>query len=391
MRGMLDGTEPTATGDHYHAKDTRNLPAPVQEHLPICIGGGGEQVTLKLVAKYGDMNNVGGGVETVRRKDEILVRHCETVGRDPAEIERTTGIGTVFIRDDRAEAERLFREAFERNRVASHWKDQPVGTPEDVAEKLAPYLDLGYRHLIAGMPSDYDEESMVRFATEVKPLLERISSAPWASSAHLRSSTGSLHGASSGSAAPWRGCRTSSCRTSGAGRRGTCPRTPSGTRRSRRPGTASVSPAAIASTSGSTRRASASAVASASWRWPTTTPAIPARSSMCGAWARTSLRTSTAPPAGVRPSTAASQTSRRAARVACTRASQPSASRSRLRAEGVLVRDRPGSRRRRSRPRWTPGCRRDAVVSSTVLMRSRHASRSATWAWPIALGWGREG
>jgi alkanesulfonate monooxygenase SsuD/methylene tetrahydromethanopterin reductase-like flavin-dependent oxidoreductase (luciferase family) len=83
------------------------------------------------------------------------------------------GIGTVFIRDDRAEAERLFGEDFDRNRVANRWTNQPVGTPEDVAEKLAPYLDLGYRHLIAGMPADYDEESMVRFATEVKPLLER--------------------------------------------------------------------------------------------------------------------------------------------------------------------------------------------------------------------------
>jgi alkanesulfonate monooxygenase SsuD/methylene tetrahydromethanopterin reductase-like flavin-dependent oxidoreductase (luciferase family) len=173
MRGMLDGTEPTAKGPHYHSQDTRNLPAPVQAHLPICIGGGGEQVTLKLVAKHGDMNNIGGTVEQVKRKDDILVGHCETVGRDPSEIERTMGIGTVFIRDDRAEAERLFAEAFDRNRVANRWTNQPVGTPEDVAEKLAPYLDLGYRHLIAGMPADYDEESMVRFATEVKPLLER--------------------------------------------------------------------------------------------------------------------------------------------------------------------------------------------------------------------------
>ena len=48
-----------------------------------------------------------------------------------------------------------------------------MGTPEDVAEKLAPYLDLGYRHLIAGIPADYDEESMTRFATEVRPLLEK--------------------------------------------------------------------------------------------------------------------------------------------------------------------------------------------------------------------------
>jgi alkanesulfonate monooxygenase SsuD/methylene tetrahydromethanopterin reductase-like flavin-dependent oxidoreductase (luciferase family) len=174
MRGMLDGTEPTATGPRYSSRETRNLPAPVQAHLPICIGGGGEQVTLKLVAKYGDMNNVGGGVETVKRKEAILLEHCAAVGRDPAEIERTTGIGTVFIRDDRAEAERLFREAFDRNRIARHWTDQPVGTPEDVAEMLAPYVEIGYRHLVAGVPATYDEESMTRLATEVKPMLEAL-------------------------------------------------------------------------------------------------------------------------------------------------------------------------------------------------------------------------
>ncbi|MFH0750610.1 MAG: LLM class flavin-dependent oxidoreductase [Chloroflexota bacterium] len=176
MRGMLHGTEPTATGPRYTSRHTRNLPAPVQARLPICIGGGGEQVTLKLVAKYADMNNVGGGIETVRRKEAILLEHCAAVGRDPAEIERTTGIGTVFIRDDRAEAERLFREAFERNRVADPWKNQPVGTPEDVAEMLAPYVELGYRHLIAGVPATYDEESITRLVTEVKPMLERLPS-----------------------------------------------------------------------------------------------------------------------------------------------------------------------------------------------------------------------
>jgi alkanesulfonate monooxygenase SsuD/methylene tetrahydromethanopterin reductase-like flavin-dependent oxidoreductase (luciferase family) len=174
MRGMLDGTEPTASGPHYRSQDTRNLPGPIQAHLPICIGGGGEKVTLKLVAKYGDMNNIGGTVEDMRRKEEILLAHCEAVGRDPAEIERTTGTGTVFIRDNRAEAERLFRAAFDRNRVAKHWEDQPVGTPEDVAEKLAPKVALGYRHLIVGIPADYDEESMTRFATEVRPLLEKV-------------------------------------------------------------------------------------------------------------------------------------------------------------------------------------------------------------------------
>jgi alkanesulfonate monooxygenase SsuD/methylene tetrahydromethanopterin reductase-like flavin-dependent oxidoreductase (luciferase family) len=174
MRGMLDGTEPTAHGDHYQSHDTRNLPAPIQAHLPIVIGGGGEQVTLKLVAMYGDMNNIGGSIEIMRRKEEALLRHCETVGRDPSTIERSTGVGTVFIRDDRAEAERLFHAAFDRNRVAKHWENQPVGTVDDVVEKLAPYVELGYRHLVAGVPATYDEESMTRFATEVKPRLEAL-------------------------------------------------------------------------------------------------------------------------------------------------------------------------------------------------------------------------
>lgn len=173
IRGMLDGTEPTATGPRYTSKATRNLPAPIQAHLPILVGGGGERVTLKLVAKYADACNIGGGLELVRRREAILRQHCATVGRDERAIERTTGIGTVFIRDDRAEAERLFREAFQRNRISQAWADQPVGTPEDVAERLAPYLELGYRHLVAGFPALYDEESMTRLITEVKPLLER--------------------------------------------------------------------------------------------------------------------------------------------------------------------------------------------------------------------------
>ena len=173
MRGMLHGERPTASGPRYSATAVRNVPMPIQERLPILIGGGGEQVTLKLVARYGDANNVGGGLENVKRKEAILVQHCETVGRDPAEIERTTGIGTVIIRDSRAEAERVHAAMFERNGKADRWKDQPVGTPEDVAERLAPFLEIGYRHLIAGFPGPHDVESMTRFATEVRPLLER--------------------------------------------------------------------------------------------------------------------------------------------------------------------------------------------------------------------------
>jgi alkanesulfonate monooxygenase SsuD/methylene tetrahydromethanopterin reductase-like flavin-dependent oxidoreductase (luciferase family) len=174
MKGMLHGEEPSAGGPRYTAKAVRNDPPPIQAHMPLLIGGGGEKVTLKLVARYGDANNVGGGFANVRRKEAILLEHCKAVGRDPAEIERTAAVGAMFIRDSRKEAERLQAATFEHNGGAEVWTtDQPVGTVEDVVERLLPYVELGYRHLVTGFPPPYDEESMTRFATEVRPILER--------------------------------------------------------------------------------------------------------------------------------------------------------------------------------------------------------------------------
>jgi alkanesulfonate monooxygenase SsuD/methylene tetrahydromethanopterin reductase-like flavin-dependent oxidoreductase (luciferase family) len=173
IRAMLHGEPATAAGVRYHANDVRNDPRPIQRRLPILVGGSGEQVTLKLVARYADANNVGGTFENVQRKEATLLRHCESVGRDPSEIERTSGRGVVIIRDSRDEARRVFAETFRQHGGAEPWQDQPVGTPEDVAERLAPFIVFGYRHLIFGFPAPYDEESMTRLIREVKPMLER--------------------------------------------------------------------------------------------------------------------------------------------------------------------------------------------------------------------------
>jgi alkanesulfonate monooxygenase SsuD/methylene tetrahydromethanopterin reductase-like flavin-dependent oxidoreductase (luciferase family) len=169
MRGMLDGTEPSATGPRYTANRVRNHPAPVQRRLPIFIGGSGAKVTLRLVAQYADMSNLGGGFDAVRAKELVLLRHCAEVGRDPASIERTASVGTIFIRDTRTDAERICQETFETNRMPPWYPH--AGTPEDIAAELRPYVDIGYRHLIANFPAPYDKESMVRFATEVRALL----------------------------------------------------------------------------------------------------------------------------------------------------------------------------------------------------------------------------
>jgi len=171
MRGMLHGEEPS--GERYYTtRSVRNDPPPLQPHLPLLIGGGGLRRTLRIVARYADMCNVGGGFESVKLKEEALQRHCAEVGRDPAEIERTTGLGVTIIRDTEAEARRVSDALFEHNGRAQAWPNQHIGTPEQVAEMLRPYLGIGFRHFIAGFPSPHDSESLERLITEVKPMLE---------------------------------------------------------------------------------------------------------------------------------------------------------------------------------------------------------------------------
>jgi F420-dependent oxidoreductase-like protein len=170
MRGMLDGEAPSG-GEFYATSDVRNDPPPVQPKLPLLIGGGGEQKTLRIVARYADAMNVGGGFENVKHKDEVLRRHCEEVGRDESEIERTVGMGVCVIRDDAAEAQRHMESLFAQNGNARPWRHQLVGTPVQVAEMLRPFLGIGFRHFIIGFPAPVDVESMERLVTEVKPML----------------------------------------------------------------------------------------------------------------------------------------------------------------------------------------------------------------------------
>ena len=176
MRDMLDGKQPTTEG-RYVTKEALNLPAPVQEHVPILIGGSGPKVTLRLAAEYADMNNLGGAAADLPGKDANLIAHCEAVGRDEKTVERTVGLGTPFIRDSREEAFTVMADVFADNGDAKTWTNMPVGRPEHVIEHCKPYLDAGYRHLIFGFPAPYDEETIERLATEVRPELEAYLSA----------------------------------------------------------------------------------------------------------------------------------------------------------------------------------------------------------------------
>ena len=177
---MLAGERPSSDeGDRYDVKEALNLPAPIQKRIPIMIGGSGPKVTLRLVAQYADMNNLGNPIETIERSDPIMREHCERLGRDEKTIERTTEIQMVIIRDSRDEAVAVAQELLARGETRPGSGHVPTtrlvaGDSDEVAEQLKPFVEFGYRHLICGFPAPYDEETMRRLATEVRPALEAL-------------------------------------------------------------------------------------------------------------------------------------------------------------------------------------------------------------------------
>jgi len=91
-------------GKHYQLAETVCVPAPIQRPgPPVLIGGGGERKTLRLVAQYADIWNFTGAtvsVDELAHKIDVLTRHCETVGRDPAEIRKTVALPDDPFTDD---------------------------------------------------------------------------------------------------------------------------------------------------------------------------------------------------------------------------------------------------------------------------------------------------
>ena len=169
VRSMWTESETTYNGRYYKLSRANCDPKPLQQpHPPIWIGGGGEQLTLRVVARYADYSNFGGRPEEWARKREILKGHCAAVGRDEDEIGKTWS-PEVFIRSTEAEvaaagSKNLWGEPFE-----SWQAGNLVGTPEQVAEKIQQYVDLGCTGFIPWC-SDYpDTETLELFATQVMP------------------------------------------------------------------------------------------------------------------------------------------------------------------------------------------------------------------------------
>jgi alkanesulfonate monooxygenase SsuD/methylene tetrahydromethanopterin reductase-like flavin-dependent oxidoreductase (luciferase family) len=171
IRRLLDGDRFDHDGPIYPMHDALAAPLPVQDHLPIMIGGSGPKKTLRTLARYGDMWNTGGSLEDLRRKDATMRERCEEIGRDPDTIEKTASIDMI-LRDSREAALERYVEIAALGGFEADTEDPPhVGTPAQVAESLRPYLELGFRHILVDLPSPYDAETIDRLG-EVLELLD---------------------------------------------------------------------------------------------------------------------------------------------------------------------------------------------------------------------------
>lgn len=152
-------------GRHHRIEEAYAEPRP-DPPPPIMIGGRGERLTLRVVARVADWWNLNGGTpETFRHKLDVLRRHCDAEGRDVDSIAKTWSAEVVAV----AEEERRARAVAE----ASPYRDEGavVGTPEQVAEQLRAFTDLGVEYLILRFVDFPDPAGMDLFAEAVMPEL----------------------------------------------------------------------------------------------------------------------------------------------------------------------------------------------------------------------------
>jgi F420-dependent oxidoreductase-like protein len=166
-RLMFTEEEPSFQGRHHAISNVLNNPRPIRGDIPIMVGGSGERKTLRLVAKYADACNVFGDVEHVKHLFGVLERHCDDVGRDPAEITRTR-MARVFIDTDEAAARRKFEAAGLNERMAAM---ALTGTPEQVAEGVHELLDAGVEGLTVGLADVHDLDVVRLVGETIGPLV----------------------------------------------------------------------------------------------------------------------------------------------------------------------------------------------------------------------------
>lgn len=161
LRSLFDTGAASFDGKHYQIKDAPLSPRPVQEHLPILIGGGGEKVTLRLVAQYADAWNVAGPAALVAQKSEVLRQHCERLGRDPATVHRT---GAIMVNVD---------ESVTGGGLAHGPNWVMIHRIHDLIDALTPYAEAGVDEMIVhfnpALPLAKRKELQTEFMGQIAP------------------------------------------------------------------------------------------------------------------------------------------------------------------------------------------------------------------------------
>jgi alkanesulfonate monooxygenase SsuD/methylene tetrahydromethanopterin reductase-like flavin-dependent oxidoreductase (luciferase family) len=172
IRRLLDGERFDHTGSRYAFRDALSQPRPIQAKVPILIGGSGRRKTLRIVAERADAWNTSGTLEEVRDALDALTGHADAVGRDLSTLEMTISF-PIVVRDTAAAAKTRMDELLAHNQV-EHMGEVAhlAGSPEEVADAIRPYRDLGFETVIVRMPAPYDEETTARIG-EVAERLAR--------------------------------------------------------------------------------------------------------------------------------------------------------------------------------------------------------------------------
>jgi F420-dependent oxidoreductase-like protein len=163
---MWTQQEATFEGTYYQVRGAINQPKGVQQpHIPLLIGGGGEKVTLRLVAQYANACNIGGDIPTIKHKLAVLKQHCEALGRDYETIKRTTLIDDCVIAETEADVLAKLTPQ-QRDNLKELHKTWLIGTPEQIRQRLADYEEAGIQELVVRFVDSAQIEPIRLFARE---------------------------------------------------------------------------------------------------------------------------------------------------------------------------------------------------------------------------------
>jgi F420-dependent oxidoreductase-like protein len=162
LLAMWTQEEATFEGTSYSVRGAINQPKGIQQpHIPLLIAGNGEQVTLKLVAQYGDACNIHGDPATLKHKFAVLKEHCERLHRDYQSIHRTSGSYCIIGDTDEQAQEKV------SERVRALFGNAAlIGSPETIRERIAAYEDAGVQELLLRFPGTGQQDAIRRFAQE---------------------------------------------------------------------------------------------------------------------------------------------------------------------------------------------------------------------------------